>query len=100
VRSLETSDHKSKWSESGKEHIGIGRDMFVLVMMVRITWGSCREEGAGSGSERIGVLDLSNNPAGISVFTLALDARGDGGRLGKAFCLDSSSLRLCGFNCP
>ena len=90
----------SKWSESGKAHLGEELSVLVLVTLVRITRGSRGEEGADSGSERIGVLDLSNNPAGISVFTLALDARGDGGRLGKAFCLDSSSLRLCGFNCP
>ena len=81
MRLLGTSDRMSKRSESSEEPIG-STELGVL--------GSRhKEESARPG--RIGVLDLR------STVTLAPDARGGGER---RFCLDSSSLRLCGFNCP
>jgi len=83
-------------SEANEE--SIGTKFGVLILMVRITGVPCREGGANSRSEGIGVLDLSNNPDS-SVFVIASGAKGDGGRLREEFSLDSSSLRLCGLEC-
>lgn len=98
MRPFGMSNHASMGGEAGEEPTD--RELGVLFLVsVRITGDPCREEGADSGSKRIGVLDPSNGSNGVSVFVIALDARGDGERLGKEFRLDSSSLRLCGFNC-
>jgi hypothetical protein len=87
------SEHES---EAGEEPIGT--ELGVLAP-VQITRGSCRGEGPDSECEGIGVLDLSNSPAGVSVSTLALDARRDDGKRGKEFFLDSGSPRPWGFEC-
>ena len=96
---LVMSNHVPKGDEAGEETVGTELGTLILAM-VAITRRPCREEGADSESKRIGVLDLSNNLVGLSVFIVASDARGDGGRLGNEFCLDSSSLRLCKFDGP